>query len=240
MKVLRAPLFFLSALPCLAATFGTVVPHAQPLADLAIDEARRRLYVVNTASNQVEVYATNVSPPRQTNIIKTEATPLAVAMSRSGRYLYVVCYDASSLDVIDLSTTNFATRSVTLAAKPQGVAVGFNEKVLISTIGTGTGADVLITYDPTLDASKALSVVTIAPPAPVAPTLPPPNGIMAFAAKSRLQASADGRLIIGVHMQAASRAVFVFDVASSVVLASRLVAGVSSMLAVSPDASRFL
>src|SRR6476661_547404 len=92
----------LSAMPSMAATFGTVVAHAQPLADLAIDEARRRLYVINTASNQVEVYATNVSPPRQTNVIKTEATPLSVAMSRSGRFLYVACYDASSLNIIDL------------------------------------------------------------------------------------------------------------------------------------------
>src|SRR5690242_21873674 len=156
MLVSRAPLFVLSALPGFAATFGTVVPHAQPLADLAIDEARRRLYVVNTASNQVEVYATNVNPPRQTNIVKTEATPLAIAMSRSGRYLYVACYDASALDVIDLSTANFATRSVTLAAKPQGVAVGINEKALISTIGTATGQDVLITYDPTAAPSKPL------------------------------------------------------------------------------------
>jgi uncharacterized protein (TIGR03437 family) len=246
MKLLRAPVFFLSALPCLAATFGTVVPHAQPLADLVIDEARRRLYVVNTASNAVEVYATNVSPPRLTNTIKTEATPLAVALSRptgnpaTSRYLYVVCYDASSLDVIDLNTTNFTTRSVTLAAKPQGLAVGFNDKVLISTIGTGIGQDVLITYDPTVDAAKALGVVTVAPPPPVTPTLPPPNGIMAFAAKARLQASADGRYIIGVHMQAATRAVWVFDVAASTVLASRTVAGVSSMLAVAPDGSRFL
>jgi len=246
MKLLRVPVFLLGALPSLAATFGTVVPHAQPLADLVVDEARRRLYVVNTASNQVEVYATNVNPPRQTNIIKTEATPLAVALSRptgnpaTSRFLYVVCYDASSLDVIDLNTTNFATRSVTLAAKPQGLAVGFNDKVLISTIGTGIGQDVLVTYDPTVDASKALSVVTIAPPAPIAPTLPPPNGIMAFAAKARLQASTDGRFIIGVHMQAATRSVWVFDVAASTVLAARTVAGVSSMLAVSPDASRFL
>jgi hypothetical protein len=240
MKVSRAPLLFLSALPCFAATFGTVVPHAQPLADLVIDEARRRLYVVNTASDQVEVYATNVSPPRQTNIIHTEKTPLAIAMSRSGRYLYVACYDASSLDVVDLSTNSFAIKSVTLAAKPEGVAVGFNEKALISTIGTGIGQDVLITYDPTVDASKALAAITITPPAPVTPTLPPPNGIMAFASKSQLQASADGRLIIGVHQQTASRAVWVFDVAASTVLSSRLVAGVSSMLAVSPDASRFL
>src|SRR5215472_4079655 len=240
MSVVRSLLLIFSALPGFAATFGTVVAHPQPLADLVIDESRKRLYVVNTASNQVEVYATNVSPPRQTNLIKTEATPLAIAMSRSGRYLYVACYDASALDVIDLSTATFSTRSVTLAAKPEGVAVGFNEKVLVSTIGTGIGQDILITYDPTVDASVALAAVTVTPPAPVVPTLPPPNGIMAFASKSRLQASADGRLIIGVHMQTATRAVWVFDVASSTVLSSRLVAGISSMLAVSPDGSTLL
>src|SRR5665811_521903 len=82
MSVFRPLLLVLSALPCLAATFGTVVPHAQPLADLVIDEARKRLYVVNTYSSTVEVYATNVSPPRQTNTIKTDATPLSLALSR--------------------------------------------------------------------------------------------------------------------------------------------------------------
>src|ERR1051325_3330508 len=142
MKVFRAPLLFLSALPGFAATFGTVVTHAQPLADLALDEARRRLYVVNTAANQVEVYATNVNPPRLSHIIRTDATPLAIAMSRSGRSLYVACYGASALDVVDLTSATFATRSITLGASPQGVAVGFNEKVLISTIGTGTGQSV--------------------------------------------------------------------------------------------------
>src|SRR3954470_21001221 len=137
MTVFRALAFILlNAICCSAATFGTVVAHAQPLADLAIDPTRPRLYVINTASNQVEVYNTAVSPPRQTNVIKTEATPLALAMSRSGRFLYVACYDASSLNIIDLASATFSSRSVTLSAKPQAVAVGLNEKVLISTIGT--------------------------------------------------------------------------------------------------------
>ena len=73
-------------------------------------------------ANAVEVYATNVNPPRLatgTNTIKVEKTPLAAAMSRSGKYLYVVCYDASALDIIDLTTANFSTKSVTLAAKPE-------------------------------------------------------------------------------------------------------------------------
>src|SRR5438105_6789979 len=193
MSVPRALAVAVMALPCFAATFGTVVPHAQPLADLAIDEARRRLYVINTASSQVEVYATNVSPPRQMAVIKTETTPLSVAMSRSGRYLYVTCYDASSLNIIDLNSASFSSRSVTLSAKPQGVAVGFNEMVLVSTIGTGIGASVLITFDPNSAASQALQSVVVAPPAPTTPQLPPPNGIMYLAAKARLQASADGR-----------------------------------------------
>ncbi|MEO8368046.1 MAG: beta-propeller fold lactonase family protein [Candidatus Solibacter sp.] len=237
MSVFRPLLLVLSALPCFAATFGTVVPHTQALADLVVDEARRRLYVVNTYTNTVEVYATNVSPPRQTNVIKTKATPLSLAMSRNGRYLYVACYDEASLDIIDLNSASFSTISKGLDAKPQGVAVGFNELVVITTIGTGTGTSVLITYDPTTGKTQPL---TVAPPAPVAPTLPPPNGVMYLAGKSRLVASPDGKLIIGVNMQAATRTVFVFDVASSVVLSSRVVPTISPTLAVSPDGSRFL
>jgi uncharacterized protein (TIGR03437 family) len=240
MSVFRPLLLVFSALPCLAATFGTVVPHAQPLADLVIDEARRRLYVINTASSQVEVYATNVSPPRLTNTIKTDATPLSLALSRetpNPRYLYVACYDGSTLDIIDLNSANFSSVPKQLDAKPQGVAVGFSGLVLVSTVGTGTGAEVLITYDPVTGKTQGLSV---APPAPVAPALPPPNGIMYLAAKSHLQASQDGKLIVGVNLQAATRTVFVFDVASSIVLGSRVVPVISSTLAVSPDGSRFL
>src|SRR3954462_11122462 len=149
MSVLRAlGGLAISIFPSAAATFGTVVPHAQPLADLALDEARRRPYVVNTAANAVEVFSTTTNPPRLTNTVKTDSTPLSIAMSRSGRYLYVACYGASSLQIVDLSATAFSSRSGTLPATPEAVAVGFNERVLISTIGTGTGQSVLLTFDP--------------------------------------------------------------------------------------------
>src|ERR1019366_9127060 len=211
MSVSRPLLVVLSALPCLAATFGTVVPHTPALADLVIDEARKRLYVVNTASNTVEVYATNVSPPRLTNTIPTPATPLSVALSpntptSAAASLYVACYDGSALDVINLNSTTFASVSKGLDAKPQAVAVGYNGQVLISTVGTGTGAEVLIVYDPTSGQTPGLSVGVTAP---VAPTLPPPNGIEYYASKSHLQASANGAKIIGVNLQAATRTVFV-------------------------------
>ena len=131
MSVFRPLLLVLSALPCFAATFGTVVPHTPALADLVIDEGRKRLYVVNTLSSDVEVYSTNgitaLSKPIGT--IKTDATPLSLALSRetpSAHYLYVTCYDGSTLDIIDLTSANFSSVSKQLDAKPEGVAVGFN------------------------------------------------------------------------------------------------------------------
>ncbi len=240
--------FALSVVPCLGATFGTLVTLTSPIADLAVDEARKRLYVVDTNANAVDVYVTNVNPPRLapgTNKIAVEKTPLAAALSRSGKYLYVVCYDASALDIIDLTTANFATRSVTLSAKPEGVAVGADsqglEHVLITTIGTGNGQDILITYDPNVDASRSLATVIVAPSAPTTPQLPPPNNLMYLAGKSRLQASPDGRTIVGVNELANNtRTVFVFDVASSIVLSSRNVPTISPILAIAPDAKSFL
>ncbi|HLK64047.1 MAG TPA: hypothetical protein VKU19_11440 [Bryobacteraceae bacterium] len=231
---------FLLVTPCFGATFGTVVAHAQPLADLAIDEARKRLYLVNTASNQVEVFTTGTNPPKLSTTIATDSTPLAIAISPSGKALYVACYGASALDVVDLTSANFTTRRITLAASPEGVAVGFNEKVLVSTIGTGNGQDVLVTYDPTADAAHALQAIAIAPGAPSAPSLPPPGGVMALASHARLQASQDGRTIVGVHEGTTTRTAFVFDVPSSTVLSSRIVPAISPVVAVSPDGSRFL
>ena len=230
----------LSVLPSCGATFGTVVPHTLPVADLVLDEARKRVYLVNTYENQVDVYSTASNPPSPSTSVKTSATPLAIAMSRSGKFLYVACYDASTLDIIDLTSASFSKTSVSLAAKPEGVAVGYNEKVLISTIGTGTGQAVLTTYDPSASAASALQAVLVAPPAPATPQLPPPNGLMYFASKSQLQATPDGATIIGVNQLASTRTVFVFDVASSTVLASRSIAGISPILAVSPDGSEFL
>lgn len=218
-----------------AATFGTVVPHASALADLVLDERNNRLYVVNTGANTVEVYRTTTNPPSLQSTIKTDATPLAIAFSPGRKALYVACYGASVLDIVDVSTTAFPITSVHLPASPEGVAVGGNEQVLVSTIGTGTGQEVLVTVDPS---AATWTLVAIAPPAPAAPNLSPSN--MAQASRARLQATADGRTIIGVHEQASSRYIFVYDVASAKVLASRNVAGLSHVLAVSPDGSQFV
>jgi YVTN family beta-propeller protein len=118
--------------------------HPQPIADLAIDPTptRPRLYVLNTAAKLVEVYdiTTRTAPSLRTRIT-TGDTPLALAVSPSGTNLYVVNYGSSTLQIVDLAT--LSSKTVTLPASPQAVAVGLNEQVLISTIGTGTGASIL-------------------------------------------------------------------------------------------------
>ena len=42
---------------------------------------------------------------------------------QSPHYLYVACYDGSTLDIIDLNSPTFSSVSKQLDAKPQGVAV---------------------------------------------------------------------------------------------------------------------
>jgi uncharacterized protein (TIGR03437 family) len=229
--------------PGLAATFGTVVsnPVGQAgISDIVLDEARRRVYLVNSSASRIEVYGLTTNPPRQTNLISTDKTPLSAAMSRNGKYLYVACYDASTLFTIDLDRLARAN-STQLAAKPEGVAVDFDEKVLISTIGTGQGQAVLIVYDPAADASSSLRAITVAPPAPSPPTLPPPSNRIYLSGRGRLNSSRDGRLIIGVNtLTNNTRTVFVYDAVTQIVARSRNVSNLSPTVSISPDGSKFM
>ncbi len=235
---LLSVLFFCSNI--FAATFGTVVPVIGGASDIVLDEGRKQLYLVNTSKNQIEVYST--AQRKLLNPIKTDGTPLAAALSRSGKFLYVASRDASALDVIDLTALNVVSR-VSLPAQPEGVAVGNDERVLISTIGSGAGntANVLLIYDPAAQGSPALAPVPVMPPPPLSPNLPPPTGKAFQDARSRLQASPDGTLIVGVNIPATTlRSVFVYEVSSGTVLRSRLVANPSGVLAVAPDNSKFM
>jgi len=235
----------------MAATFGVVVPHTAPVADIAIDQARNRLYLLNPTVNPptVEVYNTATKPPSLapgTSSIAVDPVPLSMAMSRSGRYLYVACYTSAALDIIDLNQLA-RVATVRLSANPEAVAVGYDEKVLISTIGTSTGQGILSVYDPNATAANSLRALVVAPAAPTVPTLPPPGDNAYLSGHSRMAATPDGKTIVGVHEQAASRAVWVYDVASATVLRSRTIANSGSnaspptaILAVSPDGSRLL
>jgi uncharacterized protein (TIGR03437 family) len=225
---------------CHAATFGTVVPVIGGASDIVLDEARKQLYLVNTSKNQVEVYST--TQKKLLTPIKTDGSPLTAAISRSGKYLYVTASTASSLDIIDLDKSLLVSK-VTLPAQPEGVAVGNDERVLISTAGSGTGnaSNVLMIYDPSVTGTNALNAVAIAPPPPLAPNLPGTTGKAYLSSRSQLQSSQDGRIIVGMNIQSTTlRTVFVYDVASGTVLRSRYAANPSSVIAIAPDNSKFM
>jgi uncharacterized protein (TIGR03437 family) len=235
-------LFIYGISGCYAATFGTVVPVVGGVSDLVLDEARQRLYLVNPNRNQVEVYS--VAQRRFLNAIPVEQQPLAAAISRNGKLLYVTCHTGAALNIIDLDQAAVTGR-IGMPARPEGVAVGGDERVLISTVGTGTGntANVLLIYDPFVPAGgQSLIAVTVPPPPPANPLAPPNNSNRpALSNRSFLKSSRDGRYIIGVNIpNTTNQAVFVYEVASGVVLRSRTVTGVSSVLSVAPDGSKFM
>jgi uncharacterized protein (TIGR03437 family) len=227
----------LNGLSLSGATFGTVVPLVGGAADLVLDEPRGRLYLVNTSRNQIEVYS--IPQRRFLNAIRTDATPLGAAMSRDGRLLYVAAYDASAINIINLESLAVTTR-VTLPAKPEGIAVGFDERVVLTTIGTGANnsQNIVLIYNP---ADNSINNVTITPPAPTPPQLPPPSGRPALAVRSSLVTSRDGRIIVGSNIpNGTQRSIFVYEVASATILRARRVNNISNVLSIAPDGSRFM
>lgn len=232
------------------ATFGSVVgPITQGgvnyliggASDLVLDEARGRLYLVNTGQRRVEVYS--LAQRRFLTTIQTDATPLSAALARDGSTLYVTCFDGAALNLIDLEQLALV-RKVGLPAKPEGLAVGADERVLITTIGTGTGnnANVLLIFDPRPDAAATgVQNVLVTPGPPASPLLPPPAGRVAFAPRTNLIASRDGRRIIGLMATSnTQRSLFVYDVESASILRARRVNETSSVLSVAPDGTRFM
>src|ERR1035438_1849104 len=93
------------AMPSLAATFGIPVPHTG-LADIVLDETRNphRIYAPDAVSGIVAVFTmqSNGTPGLTANVT-VDALPVSAAMSPSGQYLYVACYTASVVDIIDLT-----------------------------------------------------------------------------------------------------------------------------------------
>src|SRR5512139_2054746 len=171
-----------------AATFGTAVPVTGGATDLVLDEARGRLYVVNTTQNRLDVYST--SQKRFLNPIPVGTQPLSAALSRGGKHLYVTIYAASALEVVDLDAVVVVKR-VSLPAAPEGVAVGGDERVLISTVGSGTGnaENRLLLYDPNRTGDDALRAVPTTLPAPTTPQTPAPSSRVFMSTRSNLTTS---------------------------------------------------
>lgn len=221
------------------ATFGTPVSVLGVASDLVLDETRRRLYIVNSTANRIDVYDT--AQLRFLSSISTDTQPVAAAMSRSAKFLYITCYSASTLDVIDLDAAA-VTKRVSVPAAPEGIAVGADERALITTVGVAGAANTpatntMLLYNPDAAAASSLSTVTVTLPVPGIPATTANYN----ASQSHLVATPDGRLIIGLNNPTTTtRSVFVFETASGSVLRSRTVTNISSVISVSPDGTRFM
>ena len=111
------PCFAFLSLTIQAATIGTVVNVTGGASDMVLDERQSRLYLVRPTHNQIDVYS--LTQRRVTNSIRTDSLPLAAALSRDGRRLYVTCHNSSSLNVIDLDRLVIVAK-ISLPARPEG------------------------------------------------------------------------------------------------------------------------
>jgi YVTN family beta-propeller protein len=226
------------------ATFGDVIQlQGGTPSDVVLDELRQRLYVVSSNTNTVRIfdYTTNTV----VGSIQVGKTPLAAAMSMDGNWLYVTNGGNTSLSVIDLTQGRVA-QTVLLPSSPQGVEVGADGRALVSMVGTGVVAGIpqgtMAVFDRSQTSVQQLQAVTV----PALPTTPvglpaPALGRPTLTFTGRLLRTPDGSLIVGVITPTnASTYVFVYEVASGVILRNRTVAGASSVLSMSPDGSRFM
>ncbi|MCC6588842.1 MAG: hypothetical protein IT168_19255 [Bryobacterales bacterium] len=227
------------------AAFGKVVALDGEPSDIVLDESRSRLYVVSSGANRVIVY--NYSTDSVEDYIGVGTYPSAAAMSMDNRYLYVSNVQSASLSVVDLDNLR-VLQTVPLPAKPEGVEVGFDGRVLITTQGSGVNnaQNTLLTFDLTQDASQQLQAVASPPPLSTPSPLPAVFiGRPATPFPGRLVRTPDGQFIVGMvainqTTTSAQTTLFVYEAASGTVLRNRTVTGQSTVLAMSPDGTKFM
>lgn len=226
-------------------SFGEVVQLGTTPSDLVLDEVRSRIYLVNSAANRIDVY--DYAAKQLVGSITVGTFPVTAALSPDGAALYVANRDTSTLSIVDLDRSG-VRETVSLPARPEGVAAGADGRVLITTQGTGANNTVntLLLYDRAQSFGQQL--VSLPTPQPIttpSPLTPIVIGRPPVAFPGRMVRTPDGQFLIGMvainqTATTAQTTLFVYEAASGVVLRSRTVTGQSSVLSVSPDGSKFM
>jgi DNA-binding beta-propeller fold protein YncE len=228
-----------------SATFGEVIALGQTPSDIVLDESRHRLYLVNAPGNRVDVY--DYAGKAVVGLFSVGQNPLGAAMSMDSAFLYVANHDSSSLSVISLdgATLGSVVNTVALPAKPQGVEVGADGRVLIATDGSGTSstANTLLLFDSLQTAANQVLAVPFAPAAATPPSLAPPAAARVVTQfNGKLKRTPDGKYIVGVSSitNNTQTVAYIYETASGTLLQSRTVTGQSSTLAMAPDGASFM
>jgi DNA-binding beta-propeller fold protein YncE len=252
MAALALALPFSAPAQTTGATFGNVIPLTGGTpSDIVLDEFRHQLYLVSNNTSVVNVY--DYAAGRVVASIPVGKSPVAAAISMDGAYLYVtsgatplqVASGSPLLNVIDLGQ-NRVIQSVVLPSIPQGVEVGVDGRALVAMLGSGTVNGVpqntLTVFDRTLTSGQQLVPVTV----PALPSTPAPLPAQTLGRPTKaftgaLSRTPDGNFIVGVIPPTnANTYIFVYEVASGVVLRNRIVQGASTVLSMSPDGARFM
>lgn len=223
--------FFLPAV--YAANIGTVVPVMGIVADLIYDSARNLVYLANSSRSEVDIYS--VGERRLVGSVATGTLPSSLALSPDLTTLYIASVGSNTINTINLNTRQRGN-DYNVGSRPDAIAVGNDGKVVI--LGTA-GLQRLDT------ATGRITPVPVSPP----PTQPIglqniPAAIVTASTLAGLVTTASGNLIIGRSTNltggGANNRLFVYEVASGVVLRSRNVSGVASIMSASTDGSRFM
>jgi len=224
------------------ATFGDVVRLGYTPSDAILDESRSVLYLVNQNANRVDVYDyVNKIVIRS---IAAGSSPVAAAISMDNQFLYVSNNGDSTMSVIDLGRGT-GTQTISLSAKPEGLEVGRDGRVLVTTEGASSSDQVnsLLLFDPGNVYGQQLQPVPFAPPPPTPSPLPKASiGRPVTVFRGKLIRTPDGAFIIGLSTvnNNQSTILFVYEVDSASILRSRTVTGQSTILSISPDGARFM
>ena len=125
-----------AALPCVAATFGTIAPVRGTVSDIALDERRGRVYAANFSASQIEVM--NTSDLSFGSPMPVPKPPSAVAMSPDNRFLVVAEYAPPPSDMTKGGFTIFdldagQRQDVTIDGSALAVAFGAGSQALMVT-----------------------------------------------------------------------------------------------------------
>lgn len=223
------------------ATFGEVIQLGGTPSDIVLDETRGRIYLVNTSANRVDIF--DYHEKRVVGSYPVGLQPFAAAISMDAGYLYVTNNGGSTLSVIDLDL-EIVTQTVTLPARPEGVEVGADGRVLISTQGTGAGNlnNTLLIFDQTQTQQNQVQPVQFPPPPPTPTGAPAVLARPVTTFRGKLIRTPDGRFIIGVSTinNNTQTVLYLYEAFSGTVLKSRTVTGQSTVLSISPDGARFM
>ncbi len=214
-----------------AANIGSVVSVIGQATDLVYDSQRNQVYISNLTQNRIEVYS--VSQARLLNPINIGNSPAGLAISADNSTLYVANNVANgSVTLVNLTTQALAD-DIPVNARPDSLAVGNDGNVLV--LGSA-GLQVLNLTARTVTAVPNSPPGSAAAGPSLAGTLPIPMGF-----RASLAATPDGRLIFGISTNSATVSrVFVYQVASQTVLASRNVLGLNATTSAAPDGSKFM